>query len=283
MIYQGRNLIICAGGQAVAASKSCSVDVSCDTQKVSSPDNGQWEHSIPGRKKWSISTNQLLISRQLITRTLAVTSYAENKKADIAEVYSSGYSYNNQGGTRGISVCVMEGGTSFYLINTYDTYTDSSAITSLISFLNILTPSGDDFFILCSNGQIKLTADIKSVLVSRWGVNANDIPDSFEGFGALSLIGSPTWGNKNIFNFQGNEGAAAVGKVYFNNGVLITEKVLKNSVAAVGAVKDIRVNVPGFVYETLRGKAICKSFKVSGAVGNLLQGSFAFEGTGPLQ
>lgn len=283
MIYQGQDLIISANGQAVAASKSCSVEVSCDTQKVSSPDDGQWEHSIPGRKKWAISTNQLMISRQLITRTLTVTSYAENKKADIADVYNSGYSYNNQGGTRGISVCVMDGGTQFYLISTYDTYTDSSAITSLISTLNSLSPSGSDFFMLCSNGQIKLTADIKSVLVSRWSVNANDIPDSFEGFGALSLIGSPTWGNKNIFNFQGNEGAAAVGKVYFNNGVLITEKVLKDSIGAVGSTTNIRVNVPGFVYETLRGKAIIKSFKVSGAKGNLLQGSFAFEGTGPLQ
>lgn len=60
MILHGRNLIITAGGAAIAAAKSCSIDVDAEIIKVASPSDGQWEHSIPGRKSWSVATNHLL-------------------------------------------------------------------------------------------------------------------------------------------------------------------------------------------------------------------------------
>lgn len=283
MVYQGTDLIISANGKAVAASKSCSVDVSCDTQKVSSPDDGDWEYSIPGRKKWSISTNQLLISCDIITRTFTVESFAVDQKAVITETLASGYKSIYHGGNQGISLAVMDSGSAFILINTFDTYASDSNITSLVSQLNSISGSGSDFFFLCSNGKIKLTSAIKNALVTHWGVNANDIPDSFNGYGALSLIGAPSWGGTNIFNFRSNYGERAVAKVFMNNNSVVTSKVLKDSVGCVGTMPNIRVNVPGFAYDTLHGQAICNAFKVSGAVGNLLQGSFSFEGSGPLQ
>ena len=60
MIYQGRNLIIKAGGVAIAAAKSCDLVVSVEEREVSNPSNGQWARSIFGRKSWKVSTNQLL-------------------------------------------------------------------------------------------------------------------------------------------------------------------------------------------------------------------------------
>lgn len=62
MIIHGRNLIITAGGVAIAAAKSCSIDVDAEMLKVASADDGQWEHSIPGRKSWDVTTNHLLTS-----------------------------------------------------------------------------------------------------------------------------------------------------------------------------------------------------------------------------
>lgn len=62
MILHGRNLIIAAGGVAIAAAKSCSIDVDAEIIKVSSPTDGAWEHSIPGRKSWSVATNHFLTS-----------------------------------------------------------------------------------------------------------------------------------------------------------------------------------------------------------------------------
>ena len=60
MILQGRNLIIKVGGVAIAAAKACSINVAAEQIPVSSPTSGEWEESINGRKKWSVSTNQLV-------------------------------------------------------------------------------------------------------------------------------------------------------------------------------------------------------------------------------
>ena len=68
MILKGKNLIIKAGGVAIAAAKSCSMKVKAKQIDVSSPTDGEWEHSINGRKSWTISTDHLVLS---IARPLA--------------------------------------------------------------------------------------------------------------------------------------------------------------------------------------------------------------------
>ena len=60
MILKGRNVILKMGGTAIAAAKSCEVNLSADSIKTSSPSNGDWEHSIPGRKSWSASCSHLV-------------------------------------------------------------------------------------------------------------------------------------------------------------------------------------------------------------------------------
>ena len=60
MILHGRNLIIKADGVAIAASKSCTVNIDAEIIKVSSPDDGEWEHSITGLKSWDVQTSHLV-------------------------------------------------------------------------------------------------------------------------------------------------------------------------------------------------------------------------------
>lgn len=60
MIIHGGNLIIKRGGIALAMSKSCTIDVQAEIIKVSDATDGQWEHTISGRKSWSVSTNHLV-------------------------------------------------------------------------------------------------------------------------------------------------------------------------------------------------------------------------------
>lgn len=69
MILHGKNLIIKAGGVAIAAAKSASIKVQAKTIETSSPSDGDWEHSIVGRKSWSVSTNHLVTS---IARNVAM-------------------------------------------------------------------------------------------------------------------------------------------------------------------------------------------------------------------
>ncbi len=62
MIIHGRNLIIKAGGVAIAAAKSCDISVQCEEIETASPSTGEWRTAITGRKSWSVSTNQLVTS-----------------------------------------------------------------------------------------------------------------------------------------------------------------------------------------------------------------------------
>jgi hypothetical protein len=60
MILQGRNIILLAGGKAIAAAKSCDLEISADAIPVASPSDGAWEDAIPGRKSWKTSCSHLV-------------------------------------------------------------------------------------------------------------------------------------------------------------------------------------------------------------------------------
>lgn len=53
-------MIIKVDDSVIAAAKSCTIDTSVETIKISSPSNGGWEYSRVGRKSWSVSTNHLV-------------------------------------------------------------------------------------------------------------------------------------------------------------------------------------------------------------------------------
>jgi hypothetical protein len=60
MILHGRNILLLAGGTAIAAAKSCELQISADVIPVASPTDGQWEDAIPGRKSWKASCSHLV-------------------------------------------------------------------------------------------------------------------------------------------------------------------------------------------------------------------------------
>ena len=62
MILHGRNILLLAGGVAIAAAKSCEINVSADTIPIASPSSGQWEDAIAGRKSWKGSCSGLVTS-----------------------------------------------------------------------------------------------------------------------------------------------------------------------------------------------------------------------------
>ena len=69
MILHGRNILLLAGGTAIAAAKSCELNVSADIIKTASPSDGAWENAIAGRKSWRVTCNQLVTG---ITNSLAM-------------------------------------------------------------------------------------------------------------------------------------------------------------------------------------------------------------------
>lgn len=62
MILHGRNLIIKVGGVAIAAARSCEINIQTDEIETASPDDGSWKYVIAGRKSWSINVSYLVPS-----------------------------------------------------------------------------------------------------------------------------------------------------------------------------------------------------------------------------
>lgn len=60
MIIQGGNVIISVGGQAIAASKTCSISLDVELIEVASTVGGDFREFIPGRLSWKVSTEQLI-------------------------------------------------------------------------------------------------------------------------------------------------------------------------------------------------------------------------------
>lgn len=60
MIIHGKDIIIKADGEVIAAATSCELDVSADVIKTASPTDGHWQHGIAGRKSWQASCSHLV-------------------------------------------------------------------------------------------------------------------------------------------------------------------------------------------------------------------------------
>lgn len=69
MIIQGKQLIVIANGEAVAAAKSCTLKIKATTLPTASPLNGRWSTSIIDRLSWSVSTGCLV---QSLVRSVAI-------------------------------------------------------------------------------------------------------------------------------------------------------------------------------------------------------------------
>ena len=77
MYLKGKNVILKMGGTAIAAAKSCDVNIQVELIKVSSASDGVWEHSIAGRKSWSASyshlVTQIASSAAMVGQTVTLT------------------------------------------------------------------------------------------------------------------------------------------------------------------------------------------------------------------
>lgn len=86
MILHGRNLIIKAGGVAIAAAKSCDINVQCEEIETASPSTGEWRTAITGRKSWSVTTNQLVTS---LVRPISMVGTTVSLSMEIKGEYGS--------------------------------------------------------------------------------------------------------------------------------------------------------------------------------------------------
>lgn len=93
-LLHGRNLVIKVDGELMALSKSCTVDVQCDTIPVSGPTTGQWEDNIPRRKKWEVTCNHLMYNRGATKPLDRMDMVGQEVTIDIDIMYENTVAFN---------------------------------------------------------------------------------------------------------------------------------------------------------------------------------------------
>ena len=281
-MLHGENLIISVDGSVLAASKSCNVDVDVDTIKVSSPTDGAWEHSIPGRKSWKVTTNHLLpniMSRYPLVKVNSKGWYQDGASS----VTFQGLTRNFN--TRGIHVVRYYYEDSVWKadVSNYDTIGDEGDIADFITDCgNGFGAAAGDIIAMCTVDAYVLNDSMKSAISTNLHVPADQIPLCAL-HGAMAIIGALNNGADGLcIAGLGMEAIAHAKAYYFDGNIRSLATPVKTFLQKVGQSFTLQLLLDGFGNDYLTGTAICKSAKITATKSNLLQGSFVWEGSGPL-
>lgn len=278
MILHGTNLVISAGGSALAASKSCTIDVAADEIKISTPHDNMWENVMAGRRSWSISTSHLLVAGDV---DAAITASVDRSGSTVT---TGNATYTAPG--KGLNFLRIDAST-YTPIGTWEnfnTYDDPEGEGDrMVQFIDNI---GTEFLAaIVSHEGFGLTKQLRDIIANYMLVSLDDVPIGADD-GALVVIGGDGTVDLGVTSYGASNGADVKGHastmLYMADGWSAPYSPLRESVEKVGQIFDIRVQVEGLPFDVLTGKALCKSYRVTGSRGNLIQGSFAWKGAGPL-
>lgn len=287
MVLKGNDLIISIDGSALAAAKSCSVEVNAETIKIASPTDGAWEKSIVGRKSWSVSTSHLLMTNQPIEAMVEGVAVANPA---IYSGYYYGNSYVKVGDSR-IADISQRGLTIVYPFlsrtpDNFDTYGNDetaaeTAMSSMVSTLDAL--ASGTIMAIVSRDAYGMSATLKAKLESVFNMSLTNIVRVGRYRDALVIIGSKgVFGTAECKHAINTVGQTVHAKQYLSSGNTLLGTPVKDILTKVGQEVTLRMRVDGLANDVLTGVAICKNAKATGTVGNLLQGSFSWQGNGAL-
>lgn len=281
MILHGRNLIIKADGEALAASKSCTIDIQSDDIEVSSPLTGIWKTYIAGRRSWKVSASGLVTVP--VDNHVGVVSAARG-----AFGYASVNGQREYGDAPGFHVVV-------YLIEadempvehvyTYDmTQPDGSLDQGVTSVLTEYPPSQFPIAIFTdANADLSYGHDIDVWATIKQAFGIEFVTPASTAVTSFALFSTPEDGATFKVSAQGLE--VGVQRDLYEGRAVKSASTLKAMAQRVGQMFTLSTVVRGTngEDEAFSGQALCKRFHVAGAVGNLIQGSFEFQGSGALE
>lgn len=264
-VYQGKDLFVSANGTVLAGSKSCELSIDADTLEVASQVSGQWREFIADRKSWHLTTNHLLLNED--TANL-ISASCHDGVARLS--YPSGSGDVVSEGIVGVAITSRPSAPQEfdlsteigreYFTNWLEMYEDTSTV---------LMVAGHDFVI--DEGLKWEITEYLHVDVSSWQVGTRS---------NAAFIIQPDKGC--IASFTDTPTAGAHVNAFINGGIFSEAQCLTRFADMVSRTFDLRLQVQGYVDDNLCGRAICKRFKVTATNGNLMQGSFEWQGTGPL-
>ena len=282
MVIPGSDLIISADGMVLAVAKSCSVDVDAEVIKVSDPDDGVWEHKRGGRKSWGLTTNHMLpniMSRYPLVKVNSIGWYQDGESSITFQGLTRTFN------TRGIHVVRYYYEDSVWKADVwnYDPIGDEGDIADFITdCASGFSAADGDIIAMCTVDAYVLNASMKSAIATNLHVPADQIPLCTL-HGAMAIIGALNNGAEGICIAGVGMAAIAHAKAYYFDGnVRSLATPVKTFLQKVGQSFTLQLLLDGFGNDSMRGTAICKSAKIQATKGNLLTGSFQFEGDGPL-
>lgn len=282
MIIQGRDLIVAANNVAIAAAKSCTLNVEVDTIEIARHNTQNWKEFTTGLKEWKVSTSQILESQQGSTGAIEVMSASHNGVNNpSAEVNIVGYKYVIS--SRGITLFYVKynSSTGTYTVSnptTYDTYDNPSICQDIYN--ELLEPSEPaDFLVMCSCDALTIDQGIEEVISQDYNCyNIRQVTQARVPFAAILSVNNPT----SSVAIMGELSSTARLKMQLQGATPVLAKPMVDQLNMVGKKVWITVKVDGLPNDQLQGWAICREWKEQGSINNLVQGSFSFTGTGPL-
>ena len=278
-------MIVTANGVAIAAAKSCELQVSCDDIEISSPTSGQWREFIADRKEWAVTTNHLVVNNHAYD--CKVTAFAMAHPG-AAQAIISGGTVNGSvltttGMNRGLNVWLIDKTTYQQVgsLENFDTYDDNAGESArLVTYLEGL--SGNYIIVIVSLDSFGMSADLQTKLNTLLGWPTSVLSNCTTA-ARMAFVGiGDTATHKGTANLMKGTGATAKAKLLLANGAPLATTPLRDAVARIGQTYTLQMSVDGLADDVLTGTAICKQFKVTGNLGNLAQGSFSWKGSGAL-
>ena len=286
---KGDNLIISLNGTALAAAKTCTINVKGGQLPIATPNSGQWDEYIPAKKGWSISTGQFLLP---------------GGYTNIVTAYSAGFDGANQqyvtvttlhgifrANARGMYIVTSTNGTTFNS-NVFDTYASEnyeSACNAIATIINNLDMSSYEIVAIVTCDAFAMNDALKLAIHAKFNVPVADIAtgknrDALAIIGGKNIMQSVIAYTPGILSHSVTYGGTATTTLFLDrNGSDVRTTPLKNSIAMINQKVRLSVRIDGLPFDVVEGYAICKEFKVTGSKGNILNGSFEFLGTGPLE
>lgn len=285
MIIQGRDLIVAVNNVAVAAAKSCTLNVEDDIIEIARHNTQNWKEFTTGLKEWKVSTSQILESQQGSTGVIEVMSTSHNGAEGYyqrrAEVSIVGNKYVVT--SRGITLFYVKYDTMTrtYTVSNptaYDTYDNPSLCQDIVD--ELLQPSEPaDFLVMCSCDALTIDQGIEEEISQHYNCyNIQPVTQARVPFAAILSINNPT----SSVSVMGDINSTARLKMQLQDSHPVLAKPMVDQLNMVGKKVWISVKTDGLPNDQLQGWAICREWKEQGSINNLVQGSFSFTGTGPL-
>ena len=280
MILHGRNLIIKSGGVAIAAAKSCTIDVKADTIPAANPLSGKWQLNLPGLQSWQVNVGTLVMPK--VSDQLQVLSHTTTSEGFVAV---NGIKYQET--TRGFNFAaflVEDEHLELDMLGVCDPSDASRQLTAdLEQWLNDYPP--EDYpsvvFVNSSTPIPEAESGVWQMLKDAYGVTFNT--PSATRAASFALFSSPGDAPVIKTSLLGTEQQFT--RELYQGRVVNQAGPLRNAILSVGEQVQLTMTVrhPNGEDTVCSGNAICTRYSASGTVGSLANGNFSFIGSGALE